>query len=191
MLMLWFHVKKFILVKKTKINFVNKNNNVSSVFINLDTKRNFCQLDYITTSGCYSSSSQYVVAACCGCPYEGDGFTKKFGGITSMVDHTIDCNSFDLNEQKKESPPELTSRDQWRIVGPPTRDGATIQKGCNFSVTRISFIQINKKGPSKGLMGFLIDIYIVIYVYNNKNFNLLALKRPFPLLGWIKWLPTK
>ena len=59
-----------------------------------------------------SSSSQYVVAACCGCPYEGDGFTKKFGGITSMVDHTIDCNSFDLNEQKKESPPELTSRDQ-------------------------------------------------------------------------------
>ena len=43
--------KIFYFGQKTKINFVNKNNNVSSVFINLDTKRNFCQLDYITTSG--------------------------------------------------------------------------------------------------------------------------------------------
>ena len=43
--------KIFNFGQKTKINFVNKNNNVSSLFINLDTKRNFCQLDYITTSG--------------------------------------------------------------------------------------------------------------------------------------------
>ena len=46
-----FSRKIFNFGQKTKINFVNKNNNVSSLFINLDTKRNFCQLDYITTSG--------------------------------------------------------------------------------------------------------------------------------------------
>ena len=61
-------------------------------------------------------SLQVIVAAVCiqvlGSCGARDGFTKKFGGSTSMVDHTIDCNSFDLNEQKKESPPELTSRDQ-------------------------------------------------------------------------------
>ena len=136
----WFHVK-LILVKPKLLSTKTTTLRVCVSSLTLTLREIFANL---------TISLQVIVAVCiqvlgsCGAR---DGFTKKFGG--SMVDHTIDCNSFDLNEQKKESPPNLTSRDQWRIVGPPTRDGATIQKGCNFSVTRISFIQINKKGPSK------------------------------------------
>ena len=147
----WFHVKLILVKPKLLSTKTTTLECVSSLTLTL--REIFANL---------TISLQVIVAVCiqvlgsCGAR---DGFTKKFGG--SMVDHTIDCNSFDLNEQKKESPPNLTSRDQWRIVGPPTRDGATIQKGSDFSVTRISFIQINNRAHEKGLFGFDIITFII------------------------------